>query len=79
MFSPGDHVVDHVDAYLHDALSHGEADYVHKHCQTCRVCQVALEEAQKRFDAMQSLPVVEASEQLIRATQRRISLASWLR
>ena len=72
MLFPGDHVVEYVDAYLHDALPHHEAQYVDEHVKTCRVCRVALEEAQARLQAMQSLPVVEASEELIRATERRI-------
>ena len=72
MLSPGSHVVEHVDAYLHGALSPEDARYVAEHVKTCRICQVALEEAQARLEAMQALPMVEASEELIRATERRI-------
>ncbi len=77
MLSLGDHVVEYVDAYLHDALSSRDARYVAQHVKTCRVCQVALEEAEVRLQAMQSLPVVEASEELILATERRIRQYRW--
>ena len=42
MLSPGDHVLEYVDAYLHDALARREARYVEQHCESCRICQVAL-------------------------------------
>ena len=41
MLFPGDHVVEYVDAYLHDALPRHEAQYVAKHVKTCRVCHKA--------------------------------------
>ncbi|MHC4178703.1 MAG: anti-sigma factor family protein, partial [Planctomycetota bacterium] len=75
MLSPNQHVLDYVDAYLHEALSAEDAEIVSRHCESCRICQVALEEARKRLDAVQALPVVEASEELIRATRRRIERA----
>ncbi len=75
MLSPNQHVLDYVDAYLHDALSAEEAQIVARHCESCPICQVALEEARKRFDAMQALPVVEAPEELIRSTRRKIERA----
>ncbi|MEX0611672.1 MAG: alpha-2-macroglobulin family protein [Pirellulales bacterium] len=46
---------------------------IERHCDQCRICQVALEEARKRLEAMQSLPAVEAPERLLRATERRIA------
>ena len=57
MLFPGDHVVEYVDAYLHDALPHHELEYVARHLETCRVCRVAMEEARARLNAMQALPV----------------------
>src|SRR5262249_11306533 len=69
---PTDHVLDLVDAYLHDVLDAAEADYVEDHCRRCRVCKVALAEARKRQTALGALPPCEASEQLIRATLDRI-------
>lgn len=72
MFQPEDHVVDHVDAYLHDVLSADDARYVERHCQECRVCGVALEEARRRLEAMQALPPVEAPDGLINRTWQRI-------
>lgn len=68
MFKNDDHVLDHVDDYLHEVLSAADAAYVERHCEKCRVCQAALEEAQKRFRALRSVPVCEASEPLIQAT-----------
>ncbi len=72
MLNPHNHVLEYVDAYLHDLLPAADAKALEKHCATCKICQVALQEARRRFDALQSLPVVEASESLIRATQSKI-------
>src|SRR5262249_40749894 len=49
-----------------------QADYVERHCEGCRVCKVALEEARKRFTAMETLPPREASEALIQSTLARV-------
>lgn len=70
-----DHVLHLLDAYLHDALAPRQAAEVERHCQDCRVCRVALEEARSRFDALQALPMVEAPEELIQATRGRIERA----
>ncbi len=67
-----DHVLDQVDAYVHDALYHDERKYVAAHCRTCPVCKVALEEAEKRLAVLQTLPAAEPSEQLIQATLNNI-------
>jgi type II secretory pathway pseudopilin PulG len=75
MLSPHDHVLDYVDAYLHEVLSAEDARVVSRHCESCPICQVALQEARRRLDAMQALPVVEASEELIRATRQKIERA----
>ena len=75
MFLPEDHVVDQVDAYLHGALEYDDARYVERHCESCRVCQVALEEARERAAALRALPPVEAPERLLAATERRIGAA----
>ncbi len=73
MLKPDDHVLDYVDPYLHDVLSASEGALLERHCEACPICQVALEEGRKRLAAMQSVPVVEASERLIRATEERIA------
>ena len=71
MLDPNDHVLDYVDAYLHDLLTaERRRDPGERHCATCKICQVAMEEARRRLEAMQTLPVVEAPESLI---QRRPS------
>lgn len=73
MLCPDDHVVDYVDAYLHDVLPTHDVRIIREHLKTCWICQVALEEAEGRLRSMESLPVVEASEELIRATERRVA------
>lgn len=72
MIGPKDHVVDYVDAYLHRLLSQEETRFVETHCEQCPICKLALEEARERFAAMQTLPALEAGEDLIAATQGRI-------
>jgi type II secretory pathway pseudopilin PulG len=72
MHSSDEHALDYVDAYLHDALSASSRRRVAAHCRECPICKVALEEAQKRFDLLQSSPPVEAPESLLRATEQRI-------
>ncbi len=73
MLRPDDHVLDFVDGYLHEALASRDRETVERHLQVCPICQVALEEARKRFAALQSVPVIEASDSLINATITRIA------
>jgi hypothetical protein len=73
MLNPNDHVLDYVDGYLHETLSTQDRETLQQHCEVCPICQVALEEGRRRLAALHSLPVVEASEQLIRATEQRIA------
>ena len=63
-----DHVLNEVDCYLHGVLSPKEGAYLEQHCQACPVCKTALEEAEKRFAVVQSVPPSEASSALIQAT-----------
>jgi anti-sigma factor RsiW len=63
-----DHVLDHVDDYLHDLLDEDAAAHVARHCTECAACAAALEEARKRLAALQSLPPSEAPGRLVRAT-----------
>lgn len=72
MLQPSDHVLDWVDDYLHELLEPGDAATVERHCEQCRICQVALEEAQKRAQAFHSLPACEASEELICTTLTKV-------
>jgi len=73
MLNANDHMLDYVDAYLHRVLSEADSATLEAHCQACPICRVALDEARKRLSVMQSLPVVEASESLIRRTERLIA------
>ena len=72
MFDPNDHVLDYVDAYLHDLLTGADAATLERHCARCKICQVAIVEARRRLKALQTLPVVEAPESLIRAAQAKV-------
>lgn len=67
-----EHVLQSVDAYLHELLRASERDRLERHVEECRICQVALDEARKRFAALHSLPIVEAPERLLRETEQRI-------
>jgi uncharacterized protein YfaS (alpha-2-macroglobulin family) len=72
MLHPEDHVVDYVDDFLNDSLSLYEAGLVERHCQDCRICQLALDEARGRHQAMRAFGPVEASEQVIATTLARV-------
>src|SRR5262245_28715031 len=73
MLRSDDHVLDYVDGYLHETLSARDRENFLHHVQVCPICQVALEEGRKRLAALESLPVIEASESLIHATISRIA------
>lgn len=72
MFQEHNHILEYADDYFHDILSSEDVAYVAQHCEQCPICQVALEEARKRHQAMQILPRCEASTQLIQATQAKV-------
>jgi len=74
MLRDHDHVLEYVDAYLHEVLSPLDAEIVEQHCDRCPVCKVALDEARKRFAALATVPTVEAPERLVRATIERITI-----
>jgi hypothetical protein len=73
MLKPNDHVLDYVDDYLHEVLSPADAMYVERHGEQCQICKVALEEARKRFAALENVPTSEASGHLIQATLAKIT------
>ncbi|MBY0524859.1 MAG: hypothetical protein K2R98_15750 [Gemmataceae bacterium] len=66
------HVTEYVDDYLHESVTPEYAQYLEEHCEHCTACQTALEEARRRMATLESLPALEASETLIRATMTRI-------
>ena len=72
MLDPNDHVLEQVNAYLHDLLTAEDGRTLEKHCVACKICQVAIVEARRRFEALQAVPVVEAPESLIRAIESGI-------
>ena len=72
MIKQDDHVIDFVDDYLHDVLDSRDAAYVEQHCEQCRICKVAMEEARRRVAACETVAPSEASGQLIQSTLTRI-------
>lgn len=66
------HVLEWVDDYLHNVLEAEQAEYVEQHCAECPICEVALREARKRLEALESVPPSEVSEDLIRKTMKRV-------
>ncbi|MGB6045894.1 MAG: MG2 domain-containing protein [Pirellulales bacterium] len=72
MISHSDHVVDHVDDYLHGVLNTADAKYVASHCGVCKICRLALEEAERRMSALKAIPPAEASEELVQKTLDRV-------
>ncbi len=72
MFKKSTHVIEAVDDFLHGLLTPAEAAHVRQHCEACPICEVALEEADKRFRAMQGMSTSEPSEELIQASLSRI-------
>jgi len=72
MLKADDHVLDFVDDYLHEVLAPADTACVEQHCERCRICKVALEEARQRLTAMEAVPSCEASGQLIQATMQKI-------
>ena len=69
---PNEHVLDLVDAYLHDVLPATKSQAVERHCEDCSICQAALDEARRRYDAVTALPPSEASEGLIQQTLQHV-------
>ena len=68
----GQHVLEYVDAYLHDVLSAAQGESIAAHCEACAICRAALDEARKRQEIVAALPPVEAPEALIQATLGQI-------
>ncbi len=77
MLKKNNHVVDYVDDYLHEVLSDKDSDYVRQHCEECRICRTALDEARERMAAMQALPVSEVSPFLIEETLHKIKISKY--
>jgi hypothetical protein len=68
--------VDHlVDDYVHDLLPDADAGRVESHCAACPKCARALEQARRRLALLHTVPPVEPSAGLVRATLDRIESA----
>jgi hypothetical protein len=66
------HVNDLVDDFLHGLLEKTAADRVETHCEACEDCAAALSAAKTRLEVLQSVPAIEAPEELIQRTVERI-------
>jgi hypothetical protein len=64
-----DHMLEFVDAFVHDTLEPAQAAVVEEHCAHCPICRVALEEAQKRVAALKTVPASEAGDDLLARTE----------
>src|SRR5438876_8681782 len=72
----GEHALEYVDDLLHGVLTEADAAEVRAHCQQCPICQVALGEAEKRYEALSTVPPAEPSERLIAQTLHRLKRRS---
>lgn len=66
------HVLDYVDDYLHESVTPEYALYLERHVEQCSICKAALDEARRRFAALEAVATAEASEELIQATVCRV-------
>ncbi|MCA9069890.1 MAG: zf-HC2 domain-containing protein, partial [Planctomycetaceae bacterium] len=66
------HITDCLDAFLFDALPAETVREVEQHLEICEPCQAELAQARERYRQLKSLPVAEASADLIRRTEDRI-------
>ena len=53
-----EHVADLAESYVHDLLDDAAAGQVKAHCETCPVCNQAVEEARSRLRRLQALPLL---------------------
>jgi hypothetical protein len=74
MRDPVQYTLDHLDDYLHGLLSDEDTRFVEQQCEKSSICRAAMEEAQKRYDALKSIPPSEASEELIRQTVEDVDM-----
>ena len=54
MIKPDENPLDYVDDYVHGLLSPEAAEIVAQYCEQSRLGRVALQEAQRRYDALAS-------------------------
>lgn len=74
MIKPDDNLLDYVDDYVQGVLPEDEARKVAEYCEKSRVGQVALEEARRRYKALQALPPSEVDEKLIQSTMEKVQM-----
>ena len=66
------HVLDWVDDYVLGVLAPEDHERIERHVAQCEICQVALREARERQALLTSVPPLEASEELIQKTLRKV-------
>ncbi len=71
-----EHVADLAESYVHDLLDGPTAELVQAHCETCPVCNQAVDEARNRLLRLQAVPRDQASPLLIQTTLRRVGTAT---
>lgn len=75
MIRPDDNILDFVDDYVHGLLSPEDEQLVERYCERSALGRAALEEARKRYAALQAIAPSEASEKLIQQTLGRLEMA----
>ena len=69
---PGGHVADLADDFVHRLLDADRAAEVGRHCGACPACKAAVDDARRRFAALQAEPALEAPEELVQKTIGKI-------
>ena len=73
MIGPNDDILNYIDDYVHGLLTPQDAETVRRFCEASPLGRAALEAAQRRYEALQSIPPTEASEELIRQTVGQVA------
>lgn len=75
MSPPNDHVDKLLDDYLHQLLKPQEMLRVAQHCDGCARCKAALEDCQRRLEALRTAPVPPVPEKLVQTVLQRVEAA----
>src|SRR5260370_32426330 len=67
------HIADLADDFVHGLLPAEKAAVVELHCSECEACRAALEEARRRLAALQAVPPLEPSGQLVANTVQAVA------
>src|SRR5260370_28476230 len=67
------HIADRADDFVHGLWPAEKAAVVELHCSECEACRAALEEARRRLAALQAVPPLEPSGQLVANTVQAVA------